>query len=117
MIDAHIDTLEDADFDTILSPDIDFSGALVFEKPFLIRGKVSGEIDSTGLLVVDEAAVVEANIKAEKVVIRGSVTGDVRAAGKVEITATGRLIGNISALEIAMEAGCLFNGHCTMAEK
>jgi cytoskeletal protein CcmA (bactofilin family) len=117
MTDVHNDALEDEDFDTILSSDIDFSGTLVFEKPFLIRGKVSGEIDSAGLLVVDEAAVVEANINAAKVIIRGSVKGNVSATDKVEITITGKLIGNISAPEILMETGCLFNGHCTMTEK
>jgi len=53
MTDVYSDVLEDDDFDTILSPDIDFSGTLNFEKPFLIRGKVSGEISAKGLLVVD----------------------------------------------------------------
>jgi len=44
MTDVYNDFMEDADFDTILSSDIDFTGTLRFEKPFLIRGKVSGEI-------------------------------------------------------------------------
>jgi cytoskeletal protein CcmA (bactofilin family) len=39
---------EDEDFDTILSADIDFSGTLNFEKSFLIRGRLSGEIDARG---------------------------------------------------------------------
>jgi hypothetical protein len=37
MTDVHNDILEDEDFDTILSADIDFSGTLNIEKPFLIR--------------------------------------------------------------------------------
>ena len=117
MTDAQNDTLEDEDFDTILSEDIEFTGVLNFEKPFLIRGKLSGDISATGLLVVDENAVVEANIKASRVVIRGSVKGDVAAAEKVEITVSGKLLGNITAPEIYMESGCVFNGRCTMTEK
>jgi cytoskeletal protein CcmA (bactofilin family) len=117
MTDVHNDILEDEDFDTILSSDIDFSGILNFDKPFLIRGKVAGEIDAKGLLVVDEEAVVDANINASKVVIRGSVKGNVIAAEKVEITITGKLIGNVSAPEIYMETGCVFNGRCTMTER
>ena len=109
--------MEDADFDTILSPDIDFTGSLRFEKPFLIRGKVSGEINATGLLVVDEEAVVNANINALKVLIRGQVKGDVTAVEKVEVTVTGRLAGNVTAPEILMETGCIFNGRCTMVGK
>jgi cytoskeletal protein CcmA (bactofilin family) len=117
MTDVHNDALEDEDFDTILSEDIDFSGTLVFEKPFLIRGRLSGEIASQGLLVIDEGAVVEANINAAKVVIRGSVKGDVTATEKVELSVTGRLAGNVIAPEVFMETGCVFNGRCTMSER
>ncbi|MDR3341636.1 MAG: polymer-forming cytoskeletal protein [Treponema sp.] len=117
MTDIHNEELDDEDFDTILSADIDFSGTLSFEKPFLIRGKLVGEIIATGMLVVDEAAVVDATITAPRVIIRGSVTGDVTAADRVEVTGTGKLRGNIITPEIGMEIGCLFNGSCTMPEK
>jgi cytoskeletal protein CcmA (bactofilin family) len=117
MTDVHNDVLEDEDFDTILSEDIDFSGTLVFEKPFLIRGRLSGEIESRGLLVIDEGAVVNANINAAKVVIRGSVTGNITATEKVELSVTGRLAGNVTAPEVYMETGCVFNGRCAMIER
>ena len=117
MTDVHSDALDDGDFDTILSQDIDFSGTLNFEKPFLIRGRLSGDINARGLLVVDEAAIVEANINAPRVIIRGSVKGDVVASEKVEVTITGKLLGNVTAPEIFMETGCVFNGRCTMTEK
>ncbi|MDR1970306.1 MAG: polymer-forming cytoskeletal protein [Treponema sp.] len=117
MADLQNDMLEDEDFDTILSPDIEFSGTLTFEKPFLIRGKLSGEIDARGLLVIDEGAVVEADVNASRVVVRGLVKGNVTAAEKVEIAVTGKLLGNVTAPEILMETGCVFNGLCTMTEK
>ena len=114
MTDLHNDILEEEDFDTILSPDIDFTGTLNFEKPFLIRGKVSGVIKATGILLVDENAVVNADIDAAKVIIRGFVKGDILAAEKVEVAVSGKLEGNITAPVIHMESGCLFNGRCTM---
>jgi cytoskeletal protein CcmA (bactofilin family) len=117
MTDVHNDVLEDEDFDTILSSDIDFSGTLNFEKPFLIRGRLSGEIAAQGLLVIDEAAVVDANIRASKVVIRGSVKGNVTATEKVEVTITGKLVGNVTAPEVFMDTGCVFNGRCTMTAR
>ena len=117
MTDVHSDILEEEDFDTVLSKDIEFHGVLNFEKPFLIRGKLSGEIAAQGLLVVDEEAVVEADIKAARVIVRGHVKGNVTAAEKVEVTVTGKLIGNVTAPEIFMETGCVFNGRCTMTEK
>jgi cytoskeletal protein CcmA (bactofilin family) len=114
MTDIHSEILEDDDFDTILSPDIDFFGTLNFEKPFLIRGKVSGEISARGLLVIDDSAIVNADIDASRVIIRGFVKGNVTAAEKVEVTLNGRLEGNVVAPEIFMESGCVFNGRCTM---
>ncbi|MDR0721713.1 MAG: polymer-forming cytoskeletal protein [Treponema sp.] len=117
MIDLHSDTLEDEDFDTILSSDIDFSGTLSFEKPFLIRGKVRGEIIATGLLMIDQEGVVDAQINAPQVIVRGLVNGDITAADKIEVSPSGRLQGNITTQEIALEAGCHFNGYCTMHEK
>jgi len=116
MTDVRTDTLDDADFDTILARDIEFSGSLQFEKPFLIRGRLSGNINARGMLVIDEEAVVEANIFASRVIIRGSVKGDVTASEKVEVAITGKLIGNVKAPEIFMETGCTFNGRCTMTE-
>jgi cytoskeletal protein CcmA (bactofilin family) len=117
MTDIHNDVLEDEDFDTILSSDIDFTGTLYFEKPFLIRGKMSGEISATSILVVDEAAVVDADIDASAVVVKGSVTGNVTVSDRVELSHTGKLTGNVTAPEINMESGCIFNGHCTMTDR
>ena len=117
MTDIHSDIIGDDVFDTVLSPDIFFSGTLNSEKPFLIQGKFSGEIISRSILMVDEEAVVEANINASRVIIRGSVKGNVTATEKVEVALTGKLMGNVAAPEIFMETGCLFNGRCTMTEK
>ncbi|MDR0663202.1 MAG: polymer-forming cytoskeletal protein [Spirochaetaceae bacterium] len=117
MTEIHNDVLEDDDFDTVLSPDFDFSGTLMFEKSFLVRGKLSGDIDASGILLIDEHALVEADIKADRVIIRGAVKGNVTAADRVEITLTGKLEGNVNAPEINMETGCLFNGNCTMTRK
>jgi cytoskeletal protein CcmA (bactofilin family) len=51
------------------------------------------------------------------VIIRGFVKGNVNAAEKVEVTVNGKLEGNISAPEIYMESGCVFNGRCTMTAR
>ncbi|MDR2471375.1 MAG: polymer-forming cytoskeletal protein [Treponema sp.] len=117
MTDVHNDALELEDFDTVLSADIEFSGTLRFEKPFLIQGKVSGEINASSLLMIAEEAVVEANIRASRVIILGTVKGNVTAAEKVEVAVTGKLTGNVTAPEVTMETGCYFSGRCIMTDK
>jgi cytoskeletal protein CcmA (bactofilin family) len=116
MSEIRAEELEDEDFETILSPDIEFSGNISFARPFMIRGKVTGNIDATGLLVIDEQAVVNADISADRVVIKGSVTGNVSGRERVEITVTGRLDGNVTTPEVFMETGCVFNGQCNMTK-
>ena len=108
------DFIEDTDFDTILSEDIEFDGTLQFEKPFLIKGRISGEIISSGLLVIDDSAIVNAKINALRVLVRGQVKGDIIASEKVEVAVCGKVNGDIKAPEIYMETGCVFNGRCTM---
>lgn len=112
--DNRNDNIDDDDYDTILSEDIDFKGKLSFEKSFLIKGKMEGGIDAQGILLVDTGAEVIADIMADKVIIRGSVTGNVTARRKVEVMLTGKLLGNVHAPEIQMESGCVFNGLCRM---
>ena len=117
MTDVHNDAMELEDFDTVLSHDIEFSGTLRFDKPLLIQGKVSGEIDASSLLMVAEEAVVEAHIKAAKVIILGTVKGNVNATEKVEVAISGKLTGNVTAPEVTMETGCYFSGRCIMTDK
>ena len=117
MTDVRNDALELDDFDTILSPDIEFSGILSFDKPVLIQGKVSGEINATSLLMIAEEAVVEANIRASKVIVLGTVKGNINATVKVEVSITGKLTGNVTAPEINMETGCFFSGRCIMTDR
>ncbi|MFQ3547780.1 MAG: polymer-forming cytoskeletal protein [Termitinemataceae bacterium] len=116
MTDVQIDKLDDEDFDTILSKDIEFSGTLECEKPYLIKGKLRGEIFAKDLLVVAEEAEVEANIRGGRVIISGTVWGNIESTGRVEVTASGKLHGNVTAPEIYMETGCVFNGACTMTK-
>lgn len=117
MTDVRNETLDEEDFDTVLSQDIEFTGSLSFEKPFLIKGRLSGEVVSKALLVVDEGAVVEANIRALRLIIRGSVKGNVFADDRVELAASGKLVGDVGAPEVFMETGCVFNGFCTMTKR
>jgi cytoskeletal protein CcmA (bactofilin family) len=115
MTDIHSNILVEEDFDTILSADINFSGTVNFTKSMLVRGKLSGNINATGILLVDSGAVVESDIKADKVVIRGEVKGNVAATQQLDVEISGKLSGNVISPQIMMETGCEFNGTCTMA--
>ena len=106
--------LDEEDYDTVLAPDIDFTGTIQFAEPFMIKGRVSGKIDATSDLLIDSDAEVKANIHASRVIIKGSVTGDVTATQMVHVFSSGKLNGDVTAPEVILESGCFFSGICTM---
>jgi cytoskeletal protein CcmA (bactofilin family) len=106
--------LDEEDYDTVLAPDIDFTGTIHFAEPFMIKGKVTGKIEATSDLMIDTDALVKANIQARRVVIKGAVTGDVTATEMVHVFSSGKLTGDVTAPEVVLESGCFFSGICTM---
>ena len=108
--------LEDDAFDTIVEDDISFTGNIKIKKTFMIRGKVNGNIDSEGDLVIDTDAIVNANITAERVLIRGQVKGNVIGNKLIFVTASGTLDGDITTGKVVLEPGCTFTGTCTMVK-
>ena len=83
--------LEEEDFDTILYEDIDFTGSITFTQPLMIKGKVTGTIDTNSDLVIDTEATVQANIIAKRVLVKGLLTGDITAEQLVFVASSGKV--------------------------
>jgi cytoskeletal protein CcmA (bactofilin family) len=105
---------DENDFDTIMAPDICFTGTIRFKKPFMIRGKVSGEIDAVSDLVVDTDANVSSDIAADRVLVKGKVKGNIDGKRVVIVTSTGEVTGNIISKQVVLEPGSSFTGKCVM---
>ncbi len=99
---------------TVLSETTSFNGVMKFKTSLKINGNFKGEIISDGFLIIGEKAVVNANIKANSVIIAGEVRGDVVANERLEMLSTGRLYGNIKTKKLKMADGVIFEGSCEM---
>ena len=108
--------LEEDEFDTVLATDISFDGKIQFEKPFMIKGNITGEIDATSDLVIDSTAVVKAEITAERVLVKGKVEGNIKAKKIVFVSSIGSVKGDITAKHVVLEPGSIFYGKCSMVE-
>ena len=115
--DADFFELEEEDFCTVLASDINFRGTVKFSKPFMICGCVTGSIDATGDLFIDNDAVVCANITANRVLVRGKVEGNITAQKVVLVTSCGSVTGDISAEQVILEPGSTFIGRCNMIKQ
>ncbi len=114
MTEVQITTIDEDQLDTVLALDVEFAGEMIFSKPLMIKGKVSGIVRSESDLYIDEKAIVEADILANVVSVKGSVKGNISAREKVELFACASVDGDVTAPQITMETGCRFNGACRM---
>ena len=99
---------------TILTNGCHFSGKLYCKGSTRIGGKIEGEIISEGLLILEEEAVVKADIQADEIVVQGKVEGTVLAHSRVELSATCSFSGDIASPSLVIEEGARFNGRSSM---
>ena len=80
-----------------------------------IDGRVDGEIQTSGTLVVGEEAVITAKVEAGTIVSKGKITGDVVAKERVKLMAPAVLSGSVKAPIFSIEEGVTFDGTCEMS--
>ena len=94
----------------ILSSDVEIKGNLKFAGELTFEGKLEGEINSDGTLLVGDSAVINGNINVNSVVLRGKINGNVSAKEKIEIKTKAELFGDIRASKLSIEEGVTFVG-------
>jgi len=100
-----------------LGPDAEVTGKLSFVVPTRIEGKLKGEVRASDVLVVGPQAVVQATVRAEKLVVLGEVRGNVEGASRVQICSGGRLYADVETKCLIIEEGATFEGQSRMGDK
>ena len=100
---------------SVLGPSLTFKGGeLSSDEDLIIEGTVEGKIaHQTHHVTIGKSGRVKANIRARLVTVYGTVEGDLHGDEGVQITATARVIGNVVAPRVALEAGARFEGSIT----
>ena len=104
------------EINAFLGKDTEFEGRFSFTGAVRIDGKFSGEIESSGTLIVGETATIRSQIHVADMIISGEVDGDIVAENKIEISVPGKLFGNIQTPKLVIEEGVIFEGKCKMQE-
>ncbi|HMS82954.1 MAG TPA: polymer-forming cytoskeletal protein [Nitrospira sp.] len=107
------DAAPDENF-TFLSKGVDFKGIVNFDGTIRIDGRVEGEINTSGTLIIGEQAVVKGVISAGILITSGKVHATITATAKIQIQKPGILIGDIRTPGISIEDGAHFHGMCDM---
>jgi cytoskeletal protein CcmA (bactofilin family) len=91
-------------------------GNLSFNGVARIAGLVNGSIFSNNTVIISEAAVVNADIIADVILISGVVKGNIKASSRVEIIKPARFEGTITTPSLVVEDGVIFHGTTKMHE-
>lgn len=95
-----------------LGPGTVIEGTFSFDEPVCIDGSLTGQIQSTSVLIVGEQAEVNAKIEVGGIIILGKVRGEIKAKELVEVRSGGELIADVYCPRFVIEDGASFNGYC-----
>lgn len=100
---------------TIIADDVIIKdGLLQAERTIRIEGRIVGEINTKGSVVVGTSGHVEGDITCENILICGHIQGNVKSHGQIHITDTGTVNGDIMCQNIVIDEGAIFTGKCTI---
>ena len=103
---------------THIGASVDFDGNLTCEEDLTIEGKLTGNIhlrEST--LIVAQPAMLDATIRAARVVVQGTVKGSISAGERIELAPSARVTGDLSATQVVIADGAEFNGRVDMGRR
>ena len=102
---------------TLVDRDITLVGEIVSEENIRVRGRVEGNVSTSGSVVIEPKATVRGDITAENLIVEGSVEGRVIVARKFELRPTGHMRGDIRASIVAIAEDAFLQGKVMATEK
>lgn len=106
--------INEDEIDTVLESDIQFSGSLETAKSLLVKGRLSGTITCGDDLYLAPAAIVDADIHANRIIIRGSLKGHAIARESIQVLAGSLVEATLEAPDIIIENEEEFKGRATI---
>jgi len=102
---------------TVIGPQLVLTGELVSEENIHLRGRVEGNISTSGSLFIEVTGQVKGDITAENVVVEGSIEGTVIAAQKFDLRPSGRIQGDVRASVVAIAENSFLRGRVLATER
>jgi len=100
--------------DLLLGRGVRLEGKLTFAGAVRIDATFVGTIVTDDVLLVGEAARIDANITCGTIVVRGEVNGNIQAKSAVEIRAQAKVRGDLETPSLTIEKGAFFQGASRM---
>ena len=98
---------------TIIGEGYTFTGELQGSSVIRIEGKIIGNVNVDGGVVLGEKGIVEGDILTKSAIIYGTIQGNVKTT-QLEIKKTGYVNGEITTDTLEIELGAKYNGKLNM---
>jgi cytoskeletal protein CcmA (bactofilin family) len=93
------------------------TGTIVTESDFRLDGRVEGEINCKGKIVIGPKGYVKGNVMTDNAEIFGGVDGIIRVRERLVLKSSAIIKGDIFIQTLEIEPGAKLNGTCTMSGK
>ena len=89
-------------------------GELSGKGDLVILGRVLGDIDIDGLLIIEEGGAVRGQVRAGSVVVRGALAGDAIGQESVRVEGSAQVVGDLRAPRVKVAEGARVKGRIQM---
>lgn len=103
-----------AKISSVIGSDMVVEGDIRAKEAVRVEGKVTGNVETEGALIISAGGAVKGNVKGSSIIIGGSVEGDLTSGGRTEVASTGKVIGNIRTKSLIVDENAVFQGQCIM---
>ena len=105
--------IKEQEISTIIGEGYVFTGELKGSSVIRIEGKIIGNVDVEGGVVLGEKGIIEGDVITASAIIHGTVNGNIRST-QLEIKKTGFVNGDIITDTLEIELGAQYNGKLNM---
>ena len=95
---------------TILGREVVYVGVIEGRDNYVVHGRVEGNCDLDGVLLIGPDCLWVGNITADTVIVKGRVEGGIHAQFKIEVRPSARIKGDLSGPLIAVAEGAVLQG-------
>ena len=103
-----------AKISSVIGADMVIEGDVRAKEAVRVEGKVTGDVETEGALIISAGGSVKGNVKGSSIIIGGSLEGDLCSGGRTEVASTGKVIGNIRTKSLVVDENAVFQGQCVM---
>jgi cytoskeletal protein CcmA (bactofilin family) len=97
---------------TLLAEGTEIEGRIVFGDIARVFGRIQGDVVGKpgSQIVLGRSCTVEGRVSGDSVIVDGTVKGEIHCTGPVEVSATGRVLGDITAPQVQVSSGAHVQG-------